>query len=275
MDSSELSKANGAALIPEADVVEMVKLLGKVAGMSGDLSARKKALMDGLKQLLDADGWLWSATRVLPDQDNPMSVGVIYDGLTDEEFAGWVDASQVAKQCPPEDPPLTKLFLEGEHYTRTRQQLVPDDVWYNHPTVKQYRLERGLDHFLYTVYPIDGLLCSAIGFFRRVGRDPFTDIQRRICHILTGHVEWMHYATFPSHTGEAVPDMTPRLRTVLIYLLDAKKRDDIARLLHISPDTAKEHIRNVYRHFNVKSQTELMRYFQAGNGGDHDALPPQ
>jgi len=254
------------ALIPESEVSEIVRLLSKIASMSGTLADRKRELMWGLQRLVDADGWLWSATQVIPEQDTPMSVGVIYDGLTEGEFTGWVEASQLASDCPPEDIGLTKLFLEGKHYTRTRQQLVSDKVWYNHPTVKRYRLDRGIDHFLYSVYPLGPTHCSAIGFFRRVKRKPFTELQRRVCHIITHEVEWMHLATFPEHKGEAVPDMTPRLRTVLVFLLSGKKRDEIAKLLHISPQTAKEHISRVYKHFGVPGQVELMHHFQAGTG---------
>lgn len=255
-------------LIPESTVSQIVRLLSKVAGMSGSLSIKKRVLMEGLSGLVDADGWLWTATRVIPDQATPMSVGVIYDGITDEEFSGWVDASQVADPGPPEDPPLTALFQEGRHYTRTRQQLVSDEDWYNHPTVKKYRLERGLDHFLYTVYPLGPEHCSAIGFFRRVGREPFTDLQRRVCHVITANVEWMHYATFPDHQGAAVPDLTPRQRTVLVYLLDGKAKREIAGLLDLSEPTIGEHISKVYKHFGVASQVALMRHFQVGDRAD-------
>ncbi|MCA9258257.1 MAG: hypothetical protein KDA61_03605, partial [Planctomycetales bacterium] len=56
------------ALIPEEIVVKAVRLLGNVAAMRGNLPAKKRRLMDGLCAMLDADGWLWTATRVLPDQ---------------------------------------------------------------------------------------------------------------------------------------------------------------------------------------------------------------
>jgi DNA-binding CsgD family transcriptional regulator len=259
-------------LIPSDEVVKIVKLLGSIAGMTCDLPERKRILMAGLCQILDADGWLWSATQVIENQNRPVSVGVLYDGLTHEEFSGWVEASQLACQQPPEDAPLTRLALQGQHFTRTRQQVVPDEVWYQHPTVKQYRLNRGINHFLYSIYPLSPSHCSAIGFFRRVGREPFTALQRRICHIVVANVEWLHRASFPEHRGEKCTLLTPRLRTVLIFLLGGKQRDEIAKLLHISPDTVKTHIRNIYRHFSVNSQVELMRYFQAGDGRDRENI---
>ena len=254
--------------IPQEYVVEIVTLLGEISGMKCGLAERKEALMEKLSEMLDADCWLWSATQVIKEQERPLSVGVIYGGFTDDEFAGWVEASQLAAQQPPEDVPISKVFSQGEHFTRTRQQVVPDADWYSHPTVKQYRLDRGLDHFLYSIYPIGDTCCSAIGFFRRVGREPFTDMQRRICHIILSNVKWLHESLFPEHKGEDCRTLTPRMRTVLIYLLDGKQRDQIAETLHISPETVKTHIRKIYKHFKVNSQVELMHYFKLGDGGD-------
>ena len=142
------------------------------------------------------------------------------------------------------------------------------EIWYNHPTVKKYRLDRGIDHFLYSIYPLGPAHCSAVGFFRRLDTQPFSDIQRRICHIVFANVKWLHENSFPDHKGENCKQLTPRLRTVLLYLIDGKKRDEIAKTLHISPQTVKTHVRNIYKHFNVKSQTELMNHFKIGDGHD-------
>ena len=261
-------KDQGEVSIPQDTVIQIVQILGDIAGMEGSIEEKKKELMLKLTDMLDADGWLWTATQVIQEEGRPYSVGLIHGGLTDEEFAGMLDASQTASEQPPEDQPLSILVKKGEHFTRTRQQVVPDDIWYNHPTIKQYKIGRGVDHFLYSIYPLSELHCSAIGFFRRVGREPFTELQRRICHIILSNVKWLHENSFPDRKCDSSRDLTPRLRTVLIYLLDGKQKHEIARQLHISPETAKAHIRKIYRHFDVNSQVELMNYFRVGNGGD-------
>jgi DNA-binding CsgD family transcriptional regulator len=259
-------------LIPYTDVACIVRLLGDVAGMTEDLPSRKRVLMQGLACLVDADGWLWSATQVIKDQDRPVSVGVLYDGLTEKQFNGWLEASQIAHEQPPEDKPLTVLLNQGEHFTRGRNQIVPDNIWYNHPTVKRYRLAYGIDHFLYSIYPLGPSHCSAIGLFRHVGREPFSDLQCSICHVIIANVKWLHQASFSEHRGDDCVTLSPRQRTVLIHLLDGKSRDEIAQLLHISSDTVKSHIRCVYRHFNVNSQVQLMRWFHASGGPTKDNL---
>lgn len=261
---------NDDIVIPFPQVAAIVRLLGNVAGMTEDLPARKRVLMDGLARMVDADGWLWSATQVIKEQERPVSVGVLYAGITEEQFNGWLEASQVAREQPPEDGPLTEIMNEGKHFTRTRREVVPDDVWYNHPTVKKYRLNLGIDHFLYSIYPLGPDTCSAIGLFRRVGREPFSDLERCICHVIVANIEWLHQASFPDREGRECVDLSPRQRTVLIHLLNGKPRNEIAKLLHLSSETIKSHARSVYRHFGVESRVQLMRQFHAGGIAEED-----
>lgn len=254
--------------ISEPDVRAVVRLLGKIAIMPGDHALKKRRLMDDLSKLVNADGWLWSTSHVLQDQSQPVSMGLIHGGLTDRQITGWLEASQ--SNCPPpEDAPLAAETLRGKHFTRTRQQVVPDSLWYSHPAVQQHRLAVGIDHFLYSIYPVTDLnVWSCIGFYRQVGREAFSDRDRRLIHIITSEIDWLHRAGIPTEEGVKVPQLPPRRRAVLIMLLDGRTRKDVARLLQISPHTVKEHIDCIYRHFNVSSQIELIQRFTKGDGGD-------
>lgn len=273
MNSFEPSARNTADApadgLPEIDVRAIVRLLADVAIVDGDHATKKRALMDGLQQLVDADGWLWSMTRVDFETQKPMSIGLMHGGLSNEQITGWVEASQIAPSPPPEDAALFAEFSRGGHFTRTRQQLVSDDVWYTHPSVKKHRLQLGIDHFLYSVYPLDEpKVVSAIGLFRRTGRSPFTARQRRIAHVLLAEVDWLHAADLPPDKGRLVPLLTPRQRVVMVMLLEAYTAQEIAQLLHISPLTVKDHIKAVYRHLGVSGHLELLRRFKYGNGRD-------
>lgn len=254
--------------IESDDVRSIVRLLGRVAGMREALSARKRALMEGLSNLVDADGWLWTMTRLIPEQNRPVSIGVLHGGLTDAQLAGWLAASQ--SDCPPpEDVPFTHEVMRGEHFTRTRQQVVPDEQWYSHPAVKRHRLDVGIDHFLYSIYPLkQKQVLSCLGLYRHVGRAAFTDRDRRLAHIVTSEVDWLHHMGLPEDDGEKVPLLPPRRRAVFIMLLEGHDRKTIARLLGIRPNTAKEHIEAVYAHFGVCSQVELICRFSKGDGRD-------
>jgi len=179
----------------------------------------------------------------------------------------------VANPPPPEDVPLTQNLILGEHYTRTRDQLVSDEDWYNNPTVKKYRLERGIDDFLYSLYPLgNNTICSAIGLFRHTGRPRFSPRHRRIVHIVLSNVEWLHTASLPAVERVTLPNLTPTQRIVLVHLLDGKRRSEIARVMHVAETTVKDHTRAVLRHFDAADQLALVCKFRSGNGKDFPSL---
>ncbi len=257
--------------IPQEDTLAIINLLGETAGLDADLITRKRFLMAGLGRLIGSDGWLWSMTRADLVKGQPVSAGVIYDDLTESQFAGWVEASQIAKLPPPEDLPLSQELQKGKHFTRTRDQLVPDEKWYSHPTIEKYRLQRGIDDFLYSIYPLgeQGDCCSAIGLFRKVGRPKFSSRQRRIVHILLGSVPWLHEAGFPNAPARELLQLTPRKRMVLVHLLNGKRRSEIAKLLSISEESVKTHTSEILHHFGTRDQVALMSRFLSGDGGDN------
>jgi DNA-binding CsgD family transcriptional regulator len=267
----DMARFNG---LTEQDVRTVVRLLADVAILQGGLSAKKAALMEGLQKETGADGWLWSMTRVEQTTGTPICVGLMHAGLTDAQLTGWLEASQTS--CPPpEDAPLWKLVKAGKHFTRTRQQVVPDSQWYSHPAIQTHRLRHGIDHFLYSIYPLDGpSLVSAVGLFRYQGRPPFADRESRIAHIVLSEVQWLHYAELPGDRGRKAPQLSPRQRVVLILLVEARDKDEIARLLHISPHTVKDHMKAIYELFGVSSQLELIRRFRFGDHGDELPADP-
>jgi len=74
--------------IPVEDAVSIAKLLGEVAGLEADLPTRKRVLMRELQLLVDADGWLWSVSHSIHEKNQPISIGVVHEGLTEEQFDG-------------------------------------------------------------------------------------------------------------------------------------------------------------------------------------------
>jgi DNA-binding CsgD family transcriptional regulator len=260
--------------LADADVRRLVRLLADVAILDGDHTAKKRRLMDGLCALVEADGWLWTMTKVDLERDAPMSLGILHGGLTDRQVAGWIEMNHDLAHPPPEHVPLGKEVRRGRHFTRSRDQLVDDDTWYSHPTVKRCRLQRDLDHSMHSIYPLDepGVI-SGVGLYRRRGRPAFTPRQRRIAHIVLSEVDWLHYADLPSHRGSAVPTLSPRQRVVLVLLLEGRTGAEIAELLHISPHTVHDHRKAIYRHFDVSSQIALIRRFKAGDGRDTISAP--
>jgi DNA-binding NarL/FixJ family response regulator len=90
----------------------------------------------------------------------------------------------------------------------------------------------------------------------------------RISQPLTLIRAWHSRAGLREDEGRTVPQLSPRLRTVFVMLFEGHDRKRIAHLLGISQHTAKDYISEVYRHFGVSSQVELIRRFALGDGKD-------
>ena len=152
-----------------------------------------------------------------------------------------------------------------DHKINTPMQLVDDETWYNNANTQTYFLQHGVDHCMYAITPFENPGFSGIGFFRITGCPPFSERQRRVVHVVTTEVRWLYDTPLVTDHGPAVEALTPRLRSVLTLLLDGYLCKEIADLLHLSPHTVKGYIRDIYRHFNVKSQLSLIRLYRKAN----------
>tara|TARA_E500000318_G_scaffold7140_1_gene6767 strand:+ start:358 stop:1200 length:843 start_codon:yes stop_codon:yes gene_type:complete len=250
------------------DVRAVVALLGRISDMPGTSVEKKLALMDGLCELLGVDAWLWVVSRFDPGSP-PMAMHLHHGGLTERQLGLVFEASQDTAHPPPEDEPFARDLSAGVPFTRRREDWVPDGLWRGEHH-RRYRDRIGIDEFVYGVYPIAGNLFSAIGLHRALGKPGFSVRERQLLHIVITEIPWLHRAGLPETEldgledyGRGVMDLSPRLRTVFGLLIQGWKRPKIAEQLGISENTAKTHIRDVYRHFGVADHVALLRRFMA------------
>lgn len=244
------------------DLRAVTRLLGGLAVESGDLDRKRRLLIGGLAEMVDADGWLWVVGGVDSARQLPMQMGMLSGGLSDQQVAGLMNSPSDTGSASPLDQPLAALVAEGKHFVRTRQQLAGDDAWYGNANTQTYLLRHGIDQCMYAITPLGGNGFSGIGFFRRTDRAPFSERQRRIVHIVTTEVRWLGDTSIPAERETDIAQLTPRLRSVLSLLLDGYLCNQIAELYHLSPHTVKGYIRDIYRHFDVSSQLALIRRFR-------------
>ena len=263
-------------MISEEDVRAIVRLLGDVAVMSDDVAVRKRRLMMGLSELVDADAWIWVVSRYSSPQDPPVCVSFMQEGFDEQGIGMIMESSQDMDNLPPDNEPLMREIMAagGQHITRTRRDMVSDDGWYDSNHFKLYRAPLGVDEYVYSIFPLRDGLFSAVGLHRKLGREAFDARQRRLAHILISEVRWLHLAGVPDDTGETVPELSPRLRTVFGLLLEGWTRKQMAEHLGLSVNTIAEYTKAVYRHFDVKGQKPLIRRFRVGNGFDSPIHAP-
>ncbi len=253
--------------LDETDVRAIVRLIGRAAADNRPPVERKRDLMNGLAQIVDADAWLWVVSRLGEDQ-KPTALNLLHDGLDDAQVAGIFEATYSPDAPPPENEPFIRELAKGAPITRRREDLVADTHWKPSPHFQRYRAPIGLDEFIYGGFPFETGLISAIGLHRTSGKPAFSVRDRRLVHIVVSEIDWLHHAGIPGDDGAQAPTLSPRLRTVFGLLLQGWRRPQIAKHLGISEHTARDHMRAVYRHFKAADHIELMSRFMTGDGGD-------
>jgi len=119
-----------------------------------------------------------------------------------------------------------------------------------------------------SVRPLDEQSGSTVGIHRRFGRPRFTQRESKIEPIILTEIPWIHEQGWPEGRGVRVPKLYPQQQIVLNLLLQGEDRKSIAGQLKISPNTVSGYVRELYQHFGVNSQSELLARFFSGNGGD-------
>ncbi|MBN2685840.1 MAG: hypothetical protein JXR40_11225 [Pontiellaceae bacterium] len=112
------------ASIPDVDVRSIIQILGEIAMLSGSLELKRRILISGLAEIIDADGWLWVAGGVDQKRKIPMTMGILSGGLNDQQLAGLLNSPSDMASASPLNEPFAVLVAEGKHFVRTRQQLV-------------------------------------------------------------------------------------------------------------------------------------------------------
>ena len=164
--------------------------------------------------------------------------------------------------------PLAQALMEKKtHLTRMRQQTDPEN---NFQRSDAYSLwsEADVSPGILSCRPMDARTISAVSVYRRMDAPLFTEREVRIAHILLTEVPWLHQVDDSEDSTTAAPKLAPRQNTVFNLLALGLSRQHIAENLGISLHTLSGYVKQVYHHFRVHSQAELIARFQQGDGGD-------
>jgi DNA-binding CsgD family transcriptional regulator len=264
MDDSEIGDTS--AVVAEADVRAMVRLLAAVAAVPGGVIAQKRALIAGVAGLIGADFWMWNLSR-FSAAGPPAAVSLVHN-LNPAELAA---VTRWNYEQP--DSLLIQRFAElstrGERFTRRVDQLCGEGWLRRERATNPLIAATPIADSIMAFHPVpsDPMLISGIGLHRCPEQSPFGPREVRLAHIVFSEVPWLHEAV-PAETGVSVHPISPRLQTVLTLLIDGQVPKEIARELELSVHTIRDYIKNIYRHFEVSGREELMRRFMVGDGRD-------
>lgn len=250
-------------IIQENDARAMVRLLGSTAACPGGHQHKKRFLMDGLSDLIGADAWLWALSCRKEAGATEVHVGYLRGGFDESQFVSLLHAVDHPAVADAQRGFFEQLTASMQHATVGRSQMDPDGLV---PTTgaHQHFVNADIGDLMVTAYPLDENSMSSIGMYRRLNGGEFTEREKRIAHIVLGEVPWLHMTGWPEDRGASVPQLFPRQRVVLNLLLDGLGRKQIAYNLEITENTVAGYVKDLYRHFGVRSQPELMNKFLSG-----------
>ena len=275
----ESNDANRHERLADEDVRNIVSLVADMALVRGPIRQKRKALLDGLSELVQGDCWLWAHSYI--DLGDLRPVNLQYQQCGRVGVRGSVAyALRIfgGFGLPPENAPLKELTIRGNHFTRSITELVSRDVWMSRKS-RAYVYALGMDDFVYSVVPVrrEGgrTFFSGVGLGRKVRRPYFTARERKIIHIVIKSVSWLHSDGLSTENADAVEQLPTRLRCILPLIIAGRTNADIAEARNLSLDTVKKYVSDLYDILGVQSRSGLIAKFAIGDGGylPEDALP--
>ena len=252
--------------LDEAEVRRLVRLLDAALSPDDGREAKVGRLMAGLCEWVDADGWFYIRTRIATD-GRPENLDFFYGGSFDpKHLAAYGDRSLEVGGEPPENTAVKRAAQEGRAYAVVRQEVCDDAAWAGPPN-SHYVRKMGHDAHLWTVTPLgdtpDGRVALFVMMARKTGKPQFDPRLARLAELVVRECGTLHAQGIDLEQAHrlatAVGGLTPRQKVVLAMLVDGYNVPALARHLAISPHTAKDHVKAIYRHLDVKSRPALLR----------------
>lgn len=140
----------------------------------------------------------------------------------------------------------------------TRRDLIGDEDYYGNEYVADYIRQTNLDEFvgLFSA-PAPGHFLS-VGLNRWRGEPPFGARERRVLRLCSVEVVALHGTRLAPGAGPSVSRLAPRLRQVMLCLLEGDSEKQAAARLGVAPATAHEYVRRLHRLFEVSSRGQLL-----------------
>lgn len=250
----------------EADPVgALLRAAVDIADGCSDLGDRRLATIQCLARLTDSDSGYWGWCRGRLESEKIMLVSFIHFGFDEAQLAAF---QQFALDARLQEWSNRRL---QEHVARNAR---PDGVWCvlsrdNVPEmaadpsfwVTQAMNRIGMGHALQAGRYVLGDAFSSLTLGRRPGKPDYGDADRDLIDLAYTSIPWLWANPDETVPQQDVEALSPRQRAVTYLLLEGLGRKKIAARLGIGEETVNHHIKVVFRHFGVRSATELAALF--------------
>ncbi len=245
----------------------MVRLVAEVAALQTDHTAAKRYLMNGMREMIGADSWVWALGYLHPDRP-PVYASYLHEGFDELRFALYLQAVEHPDMKILMGPFTRELMTHPSQLTRTRQQMEPAGADVSAAAAQSFWLAADIAPIILSARRLNGECVSIIALYRRTADPPFDERERKIAHILLSEVPWLHAAGWPEDFGVKTPMLSRTRRLILNLMLEGLSRKMVAKQLGLSIHTVSDYVKDIYRNFGVQSHAELMRRFTKGDSGN-------
>jgi len=245
--------------LAESDVLEMAKIMSETCRQA-TRGGQILSLMSGLQSLLGAKAWVWGVSVTLRPDALPTWILHRYGGFSSESYAKFVRAQEHPDMGEITAPFARLLMTEKCHLTRMRQQTDPEDRFAG-SAARPLWDDAGVAPGIMSCRPLDSGGISVAALFRGPREPLFSERERKMAHILLSEAFWLHQ---PEEDSVLLPARTlsPRKLTIYNLMLQGIRRRQIAGLLNLKENTVHSYAKDVFSHFGVHSQAELMTRFR-------------
>lgn len=259
--------------VTEDDFLQVVRVLADIATMEGSLDDKRVRLMGEIASIIGADSWVWAFSPLLEPGAQPVYLVQNRGGFDEERISRLLMAIEHPDSGEMTAPFARAMMECGGHVTRIRQHIVPDERYFSSPALPFWR-DANVGPLMLSARPLMGKGTSICAFYRVVAAPEFTPREARIAHIVLTGVPWLHEESTPHPQAHGIPKLPPRCRLILNQLVHGRSRKEIAADLDLSLHTVNDYIKQIFRHFGVHSQTQLVARLRSGDGGDQPQSGP-
>ena len=156
---------------------------------------------------------------------------------------------------------LATLPPGAKSLTRSRRQLADDPAWYASASFCEYLRPSGVDDGMLSVVIVADGRAHGIALFRPPGERAFSERDCRLLDLFHTELAPHLLVDLAAPGCDPISGLSPRLREVLACLLEGDSETQAAKRLGLTPATAHQYIKSIYRRLGVNTRAELMARF--------------
>ncbi len=246
-----------SASIRIADVRAVTRLVGECQELGDEPIRWLQRMADGLALLLNCRTTSCGEYRFANGRSAPVAAAFHgYDGAILASYTKWT-----ADPTQPGNPVYDDFDRRPDEITVGVADLIDPKEWEATAYFNELLVPMDMgDTFLSKRFIRTKGSPHYFAVSRSLSAAPFTARDKAVATLLHDAAA-EHLGTVLATSADPVASLTPRLREVLGCLLEGDSEKQTAARLGLATATVHEHVKRLYRHFDVSSRAELMAYF--------------